>query len=122
MAAGRARCGARRALRWPSCRDLQGRHRLPAPAERHPRPARWRRVRGAASAGHPHGAERVADDLRAVLRRPFQLGAGTANIGASIGVATAPLDGEDYDTLLRAADPAMYRAKADRGTAATQPA
>ncbi|MBW3620802.1 MAG: GGDEF domain-containing protein, partial [Actinobacteria bacterium] len=69
----------------------------------------------------PEGAGRVADDLRAALSQPFQLAAGTVTIGGSIGLATAPLDGTDYDTLLRTADHAMYRAKADRGTTATQP-
>jgi len=39
------------------------------------------------------------------------------NIGASVGVALAPADGSDTESLLRSADLALYRAKADgRGT------
>lgn len=42
---------------------------------------------------------------------PYQLGAETIEIGASIGVTIYPLDENEPDTLLRHADQAMYHAK-----------
>ncbi len=58
-------------------------------------------------------ARRVIDALTA----PIELAGLPLHIGASVGVAVAPFDGEDADSLLRNADLALYRAKADgRGT------
>lgn len=46
------------------------------------------------------------------LQRPIAVGDGTmANVGASIGVAFFPGDGNDVDTLMRVADERMYEAK-----------
>jgi len=54
------------------------------------------------------GAERIL----AALGEPFHLGAATVRIGASIGVAHAATDSRhDVDSLLRAADRALYQAK-----------
>jgi len=47
------------------------------------------------------------------LSRPYDCDGHRSPISASIGVAIAPSDGGDTDTLLRKADIAMYRAKAD---------
>lgn len=45
------------------------------------------------------------------LNTPFQLEDRELYIKASLGIALAPYDGEDADTLLKNADAAMYRAK-----------
>lgn len=49
------------------------------------------------------------------LARPFRLDDQDCHIGTSIGVAFLPQDGSDPETLLRNADLALYRAKADGG-------
>lgn len=55
----------------------------------------------------------LAERIIASLSRPFALSSGTARIGVSIGIACAPLDGRQADALMRNADLALYRAKAD---------
>jgi diguanylate cyclase (GGDEF)-like protein/PAS domain S-box-containing protein len=60
----------------------------------------------------PADAEAVAMKLLAALQEPFALSAGEARISASVGIALFPRDGEDVAAMLRAADAAMYRAKA----------
>ena len=47
------------------------------------------------------------------LSQPYDFDGPLAPISASIGIAMAPADGTDTDQLLRKADIAMYRAKAD---------
>ncbi len=64
-------------------------------------------------APQPLGSTALARRIIAVLSEPFDLGGHSAQIGASIGIAIAPFDGENPDTLLKSADLAMYRAKAD---------
>ena len=60
-----------------------------------------------------HLADRIID----LVQQPISIGDQRIEIGASIGIALCPVDGSDSETLLRAADMAMYRAKADgRGT------
>lgn len=49
----------------------------------------------------------------AALSEPFALADAIVRIGASVGVCIAPADGTDVDTLLRRADLALYRSKAD---------
>jgi len=56
-----------------------------------------------------HAAQRLISTLNAPLQLPE--GLGTASVSASIGIAMFPRDGEDFDTLVRHADLAMYRAK-----------
>lgn len=56
----------------------------------------------------PH---RMADKVLNVLRPDYQLGAHTVRITASIGVSCFPQHGTELDTLLSAADFAMYQAK-----------
>jgi len=57
-------------------------------------------------------AERIVDRLG----RPYLVSGHLVNIGASIGIALSPRDGQGYDPLLRDADLALYQAKnAGRG-------
>ncbi|GAB6034832.1 sensor domain-containing protein [Galenea microaerophila] len=58
-----------------------------------------------------HAIEKFAQDLLKPLQRPIHLSFGTVTISASIGIALYPKDGDDYDTLIRRADSAMYAAK-----------
>ena len=54
-------------------------------------------------------AERL---LRAIqMPMPLQRAAGTAQVNASIGIALFPADGDDFETLARCADLAMYKSK-----------
>ena len=48
-----------------------------------------------------------------VLSAPFDLDGQQVTISASVGIAVAPGDGDDSDTLLRNADIALYRSKSD---------
>jgi diguanylate cyclase (GGDEF)-like protein/PAS domain S-box-containing protein len=56
-------------------------------------------------------ATRIVD----IVARPFNLGGQEVVIGASIGIALAPQDGAEPDELLKKADLALYRAKANAG-------
>jgi diguanylate cyclase (GGDEF)-like protein len=54
---------------------------------------------------------RLANELVASLRQPYDLPQGRAQISASIGIAHYPLHADTVETLMRFADGAMYRAK-----------
>ncbi|MBK7972743.1 MAG: EAL domain-containing protein [Deltaproteobacteria bacterium] len=56
-------------------------------------------------------AGRVAERMLNELRKPFALAGREVRVGASIGIAVAPDDGGDVETLLKHADMAMYQAK-----------
>jgi diguanylate cyclase (GGDEF)-like protein len=58
-------------------------------------------------------ANRLARRIMEALAAPFQVEGHQVDIGASIGLAIAPRDGTDADRLLKSADLALYRAKAD---------
>ncbi len=60
-----------------------------------------------------HGEDLVQDLARKVAG-PLAYKATVLELGASVGLALYPRDGEDPDTLLKAADEAMYRMKRDR--------
>jgi len=62
---------------------------------------------------HPNDAAALAERLVAALAEPFQISGNEVVIGASIGIALAPRDGSDADSLLKNADMALYRAKSD---------
>ncbi len=54
----------------------------------------------------------IAERIIARVAKPFDIGWGVpVRIGISIGSASAPLDGETADVLMRSADQAMYAAK-----------
>ncbi|HVJ34579.1 MAG TPA: EAL domain-containing protein [Terriglobia bacterium] len=61
---------------------------------------------------HPDGPAILADRLVKVLAQPFDIGGHQVMISTSLGIALYPGDGEDDEELLRAADTALYRAKA----------
>jgi diguanylate cyclase (GGDEF)-like protein len=60
-------------------------------------------------------AANVAQMLVRTLRRPVIIGTQEVHVGASIGIALHPRDGQDAQTLLKHADIAMYQAKAKGG-------
>ena len=55
----------------------------------------------------------LAREIIASLSHPYSIGGHSISIGCSIGVAMAPGDGRDSETLVRNADLALYAAKAD---------
>ncbi len=61
------------------------------------------------------GAVRASDKIRAGLEEPFVIDGHVLRVVCSIGVATYPDDAEAANSLLRAADAAMYRAKRKPG-------
>jgi diguanylate cyclase (GGDEF)-like protein/PAS domain S-box-containing protein len=56
-------------------------------------------------------ATTVAQKLQAALAAPFMIENHDLRVGASVGIAVYPQDGQDAETLLRMADIAMQRAK-----------
>jgi diguanylate cyclase (GGDEF)-like protein/PAS domain S-box-containing protein len=56
-----------------------------------------------------------ADAIHAALRHPFELEGRLVDVGASLGIAIAPIHGSNAEELLRHADVAMYTAKANGG-------
>ncbi|KFL37611.1 diguanylate cyclase domain-containing protein [Arenimonas donghaensis] len=56
----------------------------------------------------------VAERVQAAISRPVPIEGHWVVVGASIGVARFPEDGDDSENLLRRADEAMYRAKNGR--------
>lgn len=61
----------------------------------------------------PKKAAALATRLLELVKRPFDIDNHKLVVGASIGIAVADGEYQDADQLLRAADLAMYRAKAD---------
>ena len=55
--------------------------------------------------------KRVASKIIEELSREFKLGAESAYLSASVGIAFYPDHGDDMDELIRSADRAMYEAK-----------
>jgi diguanylate cyclase (GGDEF)-like protein len=66
-----------------------------------------------ASQTSPVDAEEVSDRLAAALTQPFVIDGHQLHLGASIGRAVFPIDADDDDGLLRAADAAMFGVKRD---------
>lgn len=61
----------------------------------------------------PHDASDTATRLIDALSASYMIDGVELVISASVGIALAPADGNDADELLRNADMALYRAKAD---------
>lgn len=57
--------------------------------------------------------ERVATKIQNAIAEPFMLDNTQGFVSASIGITTFPQDGDDVETLMRKADSAMYKAKAN---------
>jgi diguanylate cyclase (GGDEF)-like protein len=66
-----------------------------------------------ASVPQPQAAEALAARLVDLIGRTYIAAGHMLTIGASVGIAMAPHDGDDVATLLKHADLALYRAKAD---------
>jgi diguanylate cyclase (GGDEF)-like protein len=65
----------------------------------------------------PHNVTTLACRICDTIRVPYEIDGHTMIIDSSIGISLAPDDGIDPDALLKNADMALYRAKADgRGT------
>jgi diguanylate cyclase (GGDEF)-like protein len=58
-------------------------------------------------------AAALAERIIQSLGQPYDIDGQHAAIGVSIGIALAPRDGEDTDSLMKSADLALYRAKRD---------
>jgi diguanylate cyclase (GGDEF)-like protein/PAS domain S-box-containing protein len=63
----------------------------------------------------PREASELAERLIEVLGAPYDIDGVEVVIGASIGIALSPGDGSTSEELMRNADMALYRAKADGG-------
>jgi diguanylate cyclase (GGDEF)-like protein len=59
--------------------------------------------------------ERIARRVVLAISEPFELCSHSVDIGASIGIALSPDHGSSVESLMRAADIAMYRAKSRGG-------
>ncbi|MFG6464417.1 putative bifunctional diguanylate cyclase/phosphodiesterase [Roseateles sp. DXS20W] len=59
------------------------------------------------------GAAHLATKLMALASAPFQVEGQELTVTPSMGIAMFPTDGDDFDTLCKCADAAMYRAKKD---------
>jgi diguanylate cyclase (GGDEF)-like protein/PAS domain S-box-containing protein len=62
-----------------------------------------------------HCIERVAKSVIARLSQPYEVEQHTLYVGASVGSAFGPRDGQTVEELMRNADLALYRAKDDGG-------
>lgn len=63
------------------------------------------------AAQQPAEAERLAEALVAEFKKPFTVDGISLFVGASIGIAIAPRDGNEGEQLMKAADVALYAAK-----------
>ncbi|MCA1408536.1 EAL domain-containing protein [Ensifer sp. IC3342] len=71
-------------------------------------------------ADQPSEAEHLAHALVNAFKAPFTVEGITVFVGASVGIAVAPADGNEVEQLMKAADIALYAAKKDgRGRART---
>ena len=61
-------------------------------------------------------ASAVASDMLSQLPEPITVNGHRCSVGASIGISQFPHDGDDPDSLITAADAAMYQAKMQGGS------
>jgi diguanylate cyclase (GGDEF)-like protein len=61
-------------------------------------------------------AQRVADELTGAVTTPVHLRDRAVSVGASVGLAVYPADGEEFEALLHSADVAMYARKGAHST------
>nr|WP_137830252.1 EAL domain-containing protein [Methylobacterium sp. L1A1] len=66
-----------------------------------------------AGAHQPTGADELAQRLIETLADPILIQGQRVDVGLSVGIALASLNGNDADTLIKRADLALYRAKGD---------
>jgi diguanylate cyclase (GGDEF)-like protein len=62
----------------------------------------------------PEGAGILAQRIIDAVAAPFDLDGHHVVVGASVGIAVAPIDGADPEALIRNSDIALYRAKSDQ--------
>ena len=62
----------------------------------------------------PEDAEILARRIVEIVSAPYQLEGHSVTVGVSIGIALAPADGVACERLLKSADMALYRAKAEQ--------
>jgi diguanylate cyclase (GGDEF)-like protein len=62
--------------------------------------------------GHGDAAQ-IAERIVKSMQMPFAIDGQMIQLGASVGIAMAPADGEDADSLMTNADMALYRAKGE---------
>jgi diguanylate cyclase (GGDEF)-like protein len=65
--------------------------------------------------------ERRSEQVRALVRGPLDVDGVELRLGAALGLAVHPDDGDDVSSLLRHADEEMYREKRERSTMPTAP-
>jgi diguanylate cyclase (GGDEF)-like protein len=57
------------------------------------------------------GAITLFKRIHSTLKKPIRIEEKEMSVSGSMGISTFPDNGEDFNTLLRKADEAMYRAK-----------
>ena len=63
--------------------------------------------------GRPEDAKKLCERVIAAVSAPFEIDEHQVVVGISAGIALLPSDGDEPEALLRHADLALYRAKAD---------
>ncbi len=75
-------------------------------------------IPGLDRSGAPAEADRLAQQLSALVRQPVVLAGEQVSVGVSVGVSLFPHDGDTFGGLLHVADQRMYAGKSGRRSAA----